>query len=122
QEQGAGLRGELVEAGAQTEAVFGVVLKERVAPGRAATVLAGRVGRGRQVAAVDRGTAGGVGHDEVVAEELREELDVGRLAAAGAGAGKLETRRAELRALDGVLQERGGRLGQILEEVPANLV
>ena len=59
-----------------------------------------RVGRGRQVAAVDRGAAGGVGDERAVAEELGEQLDVGRLAAAGAGAGELEERLEELRALD----------------------
>jgi hypothetical protein len=57
-----------------------------------------RPGRGRQVAAVDRGAAGGVGHQQAVAEQLGEQLQVGRLAAAGAGAGKLEQRFQELRA------------------------
>ena len=50
------------------------------------------VGRGRQVAAVNRGAAGGVGDHHAVAEQLREHLDVRRFAAAGARAGELEQR------------------------------
>ena len=50
------------------------------------------VGRGRQVAAVDRRAAGGVGDQHAVAEELRGEADVRGLAAADAGAGELEQR------------------------------
>ena len=70
-------------------------------PGRGPRALM-RVGRGGQVAAVDRRAAGGVGDHHAVAEELRQQLDVGRLAAAGAGAGELEQRLQELRALDRV--------------------
>ena len=50
-----------------------------------------RVRRGRQVAAVDRRAAGGVGDQQPVAEELGEQLEVRRLAAAGAGAGDTRT-------------------------------
>ncbi len=49
---------------------------------------------GGQVAAVDGGTAGGVGDQHPVAEHLGGQLDVGGLAAAGAGAGELEQRAA----------------------------
>ena len=58
--------------------------------------------------------------DDAVAEELREELDVGRLAAAGAGAGELEQRLEHLRALDRVVGQQVSverRDGD--EEVPA---
>ena len=58
------------------------------------------VGRRRQVAAVDRRAAGGVADQQPVAEELGQQLDVRRLAAAGAGAGVLEQRLQELGALD----------------------
>ena len=54
--------------------------------------------RHRQVAAVDRRAAGGVGDLQAVAEQLRQQLEVGRLAAAGAGAGELEQRLEELHA------------------------
>jgi hypothetical protein len=95
--------GEVAAVGgvAETEAELGVVLEEGVGP-RGATaggVLA--VGSGGEVAAVDGGAAGGVGDDEAVAEDLGEELDVGRLAAAGAGAGELEEGLGELASLDG---------------------
>ncbi len=51
-------------------------------------------GRRRQVAAVDRRAAGRVGDQHPVAEELGHQLHVGRLAAAGTGAGELEQRLA----------------------------
>ena len=68
-------------------------------PGRGPSRLV-RVGRGGQVAAVDRRAAGGVRDQRAVAEELGQQLDVGRLAAARAGARVLEQRLQELRALD----------------------
>ena len=71
----------------------------RPARGRRAFVVVGRAG---QVAAVDRRAARGVGDHHPVAEELREQLHVGRLAAAGAGPGELEQRQQQLRALDRV--------------------
>ena len=86
----------LVNGDAEAEAEFGVVLEERVVPGRAASVLVLGVGRGGQVAAVDGGAAGGVAGDDAVAEELGEQLEVGRLAAAGAGAAELEERLHDL--------------------------
>jgi hypothetical protein len=89
----------LVEGEADAEAELGVVLEERVGPGRAAASAFVGVGRGGQVAAVDRGAAGGVGDEQPVAEELGEQLEVGRLAAAGAGAGELEERLQELESL-----------------------
>ena len=54
--------------------------------------------RDRQVAAVDRRAAGGIGDLQPVAEQLREQLEIRRLAAAGAGAGELEQRLEELHA------------------------
>ena len=77
-------------AEAQTE--LGVVLEERIRPGRAAPLLVLRPGRGRQIAAVDRRATGGIGDDQAVAEQLGEQLEVGRFAATGARAGELEER------------------------------
>ena len=94
------LLGVLVDRQPEAEAELGVVLEERVRPRRAAPVGVDRVGRRRQVAAVDRRAAGGIGDERAVAEELGEQLDVRRLAAAGAGPGVLEERLEELRALD----------------------
>ena len=54
--------------------------------------------RHRQVAAVDRGAAGRVGDLQPVAEQLRQQLQVRRLAAARAGAGEGEQRLQELHA------------------------
>ena len=77
--------------------------------------------RRRQVAAVDRRAAGRVGDDHPVAEQLADQLEVRRLAAAGAGAGELEQRLEHLRALDRVVrdQARGRAAAMRLEEVPA---
>ena len=95
------LRRVRVEGQADAQAELGVVLEERVGPGRARGRRGSmRVGRGGQVAAVDRRAAGGVGDQRAVAEELGQELEVRRLAAARAGARVLEERLQELRALD----------------------
>ena len=86
---------------AQPEAELGVVLEQRVRPGRPAACRVLRPRRGRQVAAVDRGAAGGVGDGRPLPEQLGQQLEVGRLATAGAGAGELEERLEELGAADG---------------------
>ena len=86
-------------ASAHAQAELGVVFEQRVGPGRAAAVVVDRVGRGGQVAAVNRGAAGGVGDEGAVAEELRQQLDVRRFAAARAGARELEQRLQQLRCL-----------------------
>ena len=83
----------------QAEAELRVVLEQRVRPRRPAAVAVGRVRRRRQVAAVDRRAAGRVGDQQAVAEQLRQQLEVRRLAAAGARARVLEQRLEELRAL-----------------------
>ena len=91
----------------EAEPELGVVLEQGVRPRRAAPVGVGRPRRGRQVAAVDRRAAGGVGDHQPVAEQLREQLDVRRLTAAGAGAGELEQRLEELGAADGAEVDPG---------------
>ena len=77
------------------------------------------VRRGRQVAAVDRGAAGGVGDQRAVAEQLRHQLDVRRFAAAGAGAGELEQRLQQLTSFTWPM-DRAGAVGlrDVQEEVP----
>ena len=108
-EQAAGLVGLGVEREPHPEPELGVVLEQRVVPGRAAAGRVDRPRRGRQVGAVDRRAAGGVGHDHPVAEELADEPDVGRLAAAAAGARELEERLEHLAALDRVVRRSGSR-------------
>ena len=101
----------------EAEPELGVVLEEGVRPGRATPLGVGRPRRRRQVAAVDRRAAGCVGDHQPVAEELREELDVRRLAAAGAGAGELEERLQELGAAHRAeVDPRPVARGQRLEE------
>ncbi len=87
------------EAEAQPE--LGVVLEERVRPGRAAPLGVHGPGGGGEVSAVDRRAAGGVRDQEAVAEELREELEVRGLAAPRARARELEERLEVLRAAHG---------------------
>ena len=105
-EQPAGVVGLGVEGEPHPEPELGVVLEQRVAPGRAATGGVDRPRRRRQVGAVDRRAAGRVGHDHPVAEELADQPEVGRLAAAAAGARELEQRLQDLAALDRVVRDQ----------------
>ncbi len=107
----------LVEGEAHAEAELGVVLEEGVRPGRSAAVGVDGVGSRREVRTVDRGAAGGVGHEEPVAVELRHQLDVGRLAAAETGARELEERLHELGVLDVDLQLRPVDFRKVEEEL-----
>jgi non-specific serine/threonine protein kinase len=74
-----------------------VVFEERVGPSRAASLLVLGVGRGRQVTAVNRRAARGVGHQQVVPKKLREQPQVRRLSAARARPGELEQRQPQRR-------------------------
>ena len=76
-DQFAGILVLLVDGQAQAQAEFGVVFEQRVGPRRSAALVVGAVGRGGQVAAVDGGAAGGVADHHAVAEELRDQLEVG---------------------------------------------
>ena len=81
-----------LEAEAHAEPELGVVLEQAVVPRRPAPLAVGRPRRSGQVAAIDRRATGGIGDDHPVAEQLRHELDVWRLAAPSTGAGELEQR------------------------------
>ena len=59
------------------------------------------VGGGRQVAAIDGRTAGGVGDQHPVTEQLGDQFDVWGFTTAGTGAGELKQRPNQLAALDG---------------------
>ena len=109
-----------VERESHAQPEFGVVLEERVVPGRAPSGRVDRPGRGRQVGAVDRGAAGRVGHDHPIAKQLAHQPDVGRLATATARPRELEQWLEHLGSLDGVDRDQAAiewRDG--LEEVPA---
>ncbi|OPZ60770.1 MAG: hypothetical protein BWY87_00264 [Deltaproteobacteria bacterium ADurb.Bin510] len=96
-------------------AEFGVVLEERAGPGWTLALGVDAVGRGRSRAAVDRRAAGGVGDQHAVAVELGDGLDVGRFAAAGAGARELEERLEELAALDALGVEVPALVADVLD-------
>ncbi len=80
-------------------AEFRVVLKERVCPCGTVTRFVCRVRAGGSASAVDRRTARSVCDDHAIAEELGDELDVRRLAAARARTAEFEQRTHELAAL-----------------------
>src|SRR5271155_5852793 len=90
----------LVGSETKAQAELGIILEQRIRPGRPATLGVLRPRRDRQIAAIDRRAAGGIGDLQPVAEQLAEQLEVGRLAAAAARARKFEQRLEELDAAD----------------------
>ena len=91
----------LIDGDAEAQAEFGVVFEERIGPCRAAAVGVLAPWSGRQVAAVDGGASGRIRDDSAISEELRDQLQIRRLAATGAGAGELEQRLLHLLLADG---------------------
>ena len=75
------------EPHAQSE--FGVVFEERVTPRRTAALNILSVGSGRQVAAVDAGTTGGIRDYGAVAKELSQQFDIRSFPTTRAGAREL---------------------------------
>ena len=124
-EQRLGVGDELVVDGLvadlKTEAVLGVVLEQGVVPRGTVALGVDRVGRGRGRVAPDGGAAGGVGDEHAVAGDLGHEASVAGLGAAGAGAGELEERLLELRAL-GVGGDGLGLLGDLGDAVVEDLL
>ena len=118
--QGSRLRGLAVDGQAIPEAELGVVLEERVGPRRSAAGGVRGPRRRRQVRAVDRRAARRVGDLQPIAEELRHQLEIRRLAAPGARARELEQRLEELHAAHvGEIHARTVGPGQRLEEADA---
>ena len=112
-----------VERHPEAQPELGVVLEERVRPGWPAALFVHRPRGRRQVAAVDGGAAGRVGDEQAVAEELRQEPQVRRLAAARAGAGELEERRQVLRAAhERRVKPHGLVVGKRVEELQVRFV
>ena len=97
-EPAAGEAGVQVGGQPQAEPELGVVLEERVGPGRPAPAGVRRPGGRRQVAAVDRRAARRVRDRGTVAEQLGQQLEVGRLPAPRARPRELEERLEELRS------------------------
>ena len=118
--------GELLSSlgGGEEHAVteLGIVLEEAVGPGGAVAVFVHGVGAGRGAAAVDGGAARGVRDQHPVAEELGNELDVGRFAAAGARAAELEQGLFELAVLYGLHVQFALELRQRLGEFPVGFL
>ena len=110
-----------VERQAHPEPELRVVLEQRVAPRRSAAGRVDRPWRRRQVGAVDRRATRRVGHDHPIAEELADQPDVWRLAAAAARSRELEERLEDLAALDRIDRDQAAVEGRDrLEEVPAD--
>mmetsp|Transcript_59901 Transcript_59901/g.125221 ORF Transcript_59901/g.125221 Transcript_59901/m.125221 type:complete len:304 (-) Transcript_59901:211-1122(-) len=112
----------LLEGAAHAEAELGVVLEERVGPRGALPARVLGVGEGGVRRAPDGGAPRRVGHHEAVAEQLREQLYVGRLPAALAGAAELEVGQLELRALDRRLVDLLAVVGERHGELPVALL
>ncbi len=108
-----------VDRQAHAQPKLGVVFKQRVGPGRSAPLQIDRIRRGGQIASIDGRAAGGIRDQSPVAEQLRQQLDIRRLPAAGAGARKLEQRLQQLHVFD-VMQRQSFaiELRQVEEELP----
>ena len=88
----------LVGGKPEPKAELGIVFEQRIRPSRPAPFPVLRPRGDRLAGPVDRRTAGGIGDLRAVAEQLRQEFQVRRLAAPGARAGELEQRLEELHA------------------------
>ena len=72
----------LDHAHGDAQAKLCVVLKQRVGPCRPKALGVGGVGVGGVGASPNGGAASGIGDDQALAEQLRQQLDIGRLATA----------------------------------------
>ena len=89
----------LLDGEAHAKAELRVVLEERVGEGRPVSPAVGGVGDAGGGRAPGLSASRSVGQIHAVAEELRHQLHIGRLAASGAGAGELQQRLLELAPL-----------------------
>ena len=96
---------------------LGGVLKQGLLPGSTEAALILAVGGAGQAAAVSGSAAGSVGDIHMVAEQLGDHLDVGRLAAACAGGRELIVVARELQALDVLLVDRILLDGDVIHRV-----
>ena len=89
----------LLIGNSHTQAIFAEVLEEGVRPCRTLALLILGIRSRRHGAGVDRRTAGSIGNNLAVTEELGDELHVRRLTATGACTGELKERSSKLRVL-----------------------
>mmetsp|Transcript_16002 Transcript_16002/g.43308 ORF Transcript_16002/g.43308 Transcript_16002/m.43308 type:complete len:1074 (+) Transcript_16002:1190-4411(+) len=108
----------LLEGAAHTKAKLCVILEKRVGPGRTFATSVLGVGERGVRGTPDGRAASGVGDHEAIAEKLGQQLDIGSLAAAFAGAAELEVGELELRALDGGLVDLLAVVGESRGIVP----
>src|ERR1700722_680473 len=97
-QQRMGHRDVLVGGDPEAHAELGVVLEQRVRPGGAAAFMIFGPRRYGQAAAIDGGTACGVGDLGTIAEQLGQKLEIRCFAAARASAGEFEQRFEQLDA------------------------
>ena len=93
----------LLVAQCHTEAKLAEVLEQRVVESRTLTLVVGAVWCRRNRSRVDRRATRSVGDHLAVTKELRDQLDVRSLTAAGASARELKQRLSELRVLRALL-------------------
>ncbi len=109
----------LVDGQAHAQTKLGVIFKQRVRPRGSASVGIHSPRGGGEVAAVDGGTACGVGDDGAVTEELGDQFHVGGLTASRAGAAEFKQRAEQLRILDGGgVDQLAVQIGDFHEEIP----
>ena len=95
----------LIHGQGHAERKFRIIFEDRIRPCRAVAVGIRRVGQTRHGGSPCLRTAGRVGNEHALAEELRQDLHVRRFGTTCAGAGEFEKRLVELAALDGELVE-----------------
>ena len=113
---------QLLHSQAHTIGELGVVFKQGVGPCHALAFLILAVRHAGHSGTPGLGAAGGVGQVHLVAVELGQELDVGRLAAAGAGPVELHQGLAQLAALECELVDAVVLFRQSLQILPACLI
>src|SRR5208283_964123 len=92
--------GLLVDRKPEPETEFGIVFKQRIRPGRSAAVEILRPRRSRQVSTVDRRATGRISDDAAISKKLRNQLQIWRLAATGAGSREFKQRLLDLLLTD----------------------
>ena len=104
------------------QTVLGLILEQGTVEGRATALLVLGIGQGRECTGPSQRAAHAVDPVGLFAVQLGDELGIGGLAAAGAGAGELHQRLAELAALEGLAVEHTGLVLQGQGIVPIGLI
>jgi len=104
------------------QTVLGLILEQGTVEGRATALLVLGIGQGRECTGPSQRAAHAVDPVGLFAVQLGDELGIGGLAAAGAGAGELHQRLAELAALEGLAVEHTGLVLQGQGIVPIGFI